>query len=149
MGKQEVLMVLVLALAPAWVQAADGPQRGEGPLAEQRAAIEEEVANGDRYAHVTPEQLARIHVLFDRMEGILGQRSPEELTDRQKVNLFNAQDELNQLLVGAEAHDREVCRHERRTGRQRKETFCKTVSEREMLGEGSRDYLRAMPTSKM
>ena len=145
MKRNALLMVLSLALAPAWAQATDG----EGVLAGQRAAIEAEVASGERYGHVTPDQLARIHALFDRMEGILGDRSPEDLSDRQKVNLFNAQDELNAILLGSDAHAREVCTHERRTGRQRKEVFCKTAEEREMLGEGSRDYLRAMPTSKM
>src|SRR5690606_14256195 len=114
----------------------------------QRAAIEAEIRDGHDYAEIKPEQLARARELLGQMERLLGERNPGELTERQRVDLFNLQDEVNQILLAAEEDSRRICRREKPTGSHRSQTVCRTVAERRRMQEESQEHLRARTTAR-
>lgn len=142
-----LVLVLALVAAPAWASQVDVAE-GKGTLAQQRAAIEAEIRDGHEYAEITPEQLARARDLLGQMERLLGDRQPGELTDRQRVDLFNLQDEVNQILLAAEEDSRRICRREKPTGSHRSQTVCRTVAERRRMQEESQEHLRARTTAR-
>ena len=142
-----LLLAMALAAAPAWAAQVDVAQ-GKGTLAEQRAAIEAEIATGTDYAEITPEQLAKARGLLDRMDRMLGDRQSAELTEREKVEVFNLQDQVNQILLAAEEDSRRICRRERPTGSHRSQTVCRTVAERKRMQEESQEHLRARTTAR-
>ena len=142
-----LVLALALVAAPAWASQVDVAE-GKGTLAQQRAAIEAEIRDGHEYAEITPEQLARARDLLGQMERLLGDRQPGELTDRQRVDLFNLQDEVNQILLAAEEDSRRICRREKPTGSHRSQTVCRTVAERRRMQEESQEHLRARTTAR-
>lgn len=150
--KYGMLKPLVVALAfmapPAWASQVDVAE-GKGTLAQQRAAIEAEIRDGHDYAEITSDQLQKARGLMDRMEGLLGGHQPTELTERERVELFNLQDEVNQILLAAEEDSRRICRREKPTGSHRSQTVCRTVAERKRMQEESQDHLRARTTARM
>lgn len=142
-----LVLALVLVAVPAWASQVDVAE-GKGTLADQRAAIEAEIKGGDDYAEITPAQLAKARGLLDQMEGMLGDRQPAELTERQQAELFNLQDEVNQILLAAEEDSRRICRREKPTGSHRSQTVCRTVAERKRMQEESQEHLRARTTAR-
>ena len=140
-------LAVVLAIGIAASASADEIDLESGPtLLQQRAAIEREIAAGDTYVEITRDQLTRVRALLDRMEGLLESRTPGQLTPTQQAELFNMQEEVNQVLLAAEDDSREVCKRERPTGSRLAVTTCLTVAERRRQREMAREDIRAHVT---
>lgn len=137
--------VLVALALPAGASEID-VQTGE-PLQVQRAAIEQELATGDRYAEIEPDQLERTRVLLQRMETILGvDGHADSLSPDRRTELFNLQEEVNTILTAAAEDSRLVCRRERPIGSNRPVNVCHTVAERRAMREDGKDMLRRRKT---
>ena len=86
---------------------------------------------------VVEERLGEMSSLLEGVSDI------KELDDKQRVALFNAQEEVNAILT-ARAGDRKICEHRTRLGSHRKEVHCETVSERALRTTHTREKTRQM-----
>lgn len=115
----------------------------------KRTAIEQALAGDEAYAEVTPEARSRALALMAEM-GMLIERtgSVEALPPAEKVEVFNRQEELNQILTRAAADSRLVCRRERPVGSKMPVNSCKTVAERRRVREGDKHFLMTSPKAE-
>lgn len=65
-----------------------------------------------------------------------------------RVDLFNRQEELNQILAKAADDSRVICRRERPTGSKLPVNNCATLAERRKTREGGKQYLREIIPSE-
>jgi hypothetical protein len=115
----------------------------------KRAAIEQALAGDETYAEITTEARSRALVLMSEM-GTLIERtgSVDALPPTQQVEVFNRQEELNQILARAADDSRLVCRRERPTGSKMPVNLCKTVAERRRVREGDKHFLMTIPKAE-
>lgn len=142
---KKTLIAFLLAAVPAFAFAAQESQLAlaEGDFAEQRAEIEEDLADGKTYAEINSRDRAEVREALDRISRELeGVDSVAELADPAKVTVFNEQERINTILTQAKADSRLVCDHSRPTGSNRKVTKCQTVAERRRRMEADRDHLQ-------
>ncbi|MGV8940406.1 MAG: hypothetical protein ACOH1P_02575 [Lysobacter sp.] len=103
----------------------------------KRADIEQALAGDETYAEITPDGRSRALVLLSEMGGLIEQTgSVETLAPVQQVELFNRQEELNQILARAADGSRLVCRRARSTGSKLAAKSCQTVAERRRARDG-------------
>ncbi len=81
---------------------------------------------------------------FDRIQArfrhhLSGIESIDDLERRHRLEVFNLQEDLRELIIGTHA-DRVVCRNTRRTGSNRLEPHCQTRREIAQEQERARDF---------
>ena len=105
------------------------------------AVLETEMRAGGRFAWVTPAERSRIDAALERMARILaGKRSLADLGERERVLVFNAQEEVNGILARRDS-ERLVCERRLLPGSHRKETVCETYGEKMARIKGSRENI--------
>lgn len=140
---RSVLSLLLFAGAVGSVHAMQMDLRGQRDFASQRAAIERDLAEGEKYAELAADDLARVRASLDRMQrlieaaGAVATMAPDD-----RVELFNEQETVNQVLTSAAEDSRLVCQRERPTGSMRAVSHCMTVAERRRAREAARDTVR-------
>lgn len=108
-----------------------------------QAAITDQLKNSDTYAEITPENHSRALTLMSEIATIIDlSGSIEAMPPLLRVDLFNRQEELNQILANAADDSRVICRRERPTGSKLPVNNCMTLAERRKTREGGREYLR-------
>ena len=75
--------------------------------------------------------------IFHMLQGVT---SLDQLNGEQKVELFNAQEQIRATML-ANAGDRKICHHERKTGSNMIQLRCETVSERDKNQQESRKFM--------
>ena len=75
--------------------------------------------------------------IFRMLQGVT---SLDQLNGEQKVELFNAQEQIKATML-ANAGDRKICHHERKTGSNMIQVRCETVSDREKNQQESRKFM--------
>ena len=151
MIRAAVFAVLLVSASAAWANQ-EGPKvaLAEGDFAAQRAQIEQDLADGKTYAEITREDRAKVRESLERITGALeGIESIDALSDEAKARVFNAQEEINQILTMAEADSRVVCSSESKTGSRRKVTTCETVAKRNARRDLDQDTLRRNQRGQM
>nr|MBO2468385.1 hypothetical protein [Xanthomonadaceae bacterium] len=142
---RKLLAFALLALA-AGAQAAavagEGfpPEKGldvATPFEVQRTAILQALQEGRVYAEITPDNRRRVLASLDRMVELLAGRPVAELSEADRIEVFNHQELVNTLLAGAREDSRLVCRRETRVGSHRPTNRCMTVAERRRAREES------------
>jgi hypothetical protein len=119
------------------------------PFGEQRAEIVQELSSGEKYAEITLENRSRVVSLLDEMgELIDAAGSVQALSPRDKVQVFNLQEEANEILTVAAKDSRMVCRRERRMGSNMPVNQCLTAAMRRQIHENARHTLRHSPKSE-
>lgn len=142
---KKTLIAFLLAATPAFAFAAQESQLAltEGDFAEQRAEIEEDLADGKTYAEINSRERAEVREALDRISRELeGVDSVAELAEPAKVTVFNEQERINTILTQAKADSRLVCDRSRPTGSHRKVTKCQTVAERRRRMNADQDHLQ-------
>ncbi|HEU4774056.1 MAG TPA: hypothetical protein VFS82_05990 [Lysobacter sp.] len=115
----------------------------------KRAAIEQALADDETFAEITPEARSRAQALMSEMDALIGRTgSVDTLPPVQQVEVFNRQEELNQILAQAAGDSRLVCRRERPTGSKMPTNSCKTVAERRRVREGDKQFLMTLPKAE-
>jgi hypothetical protein len=105
------------------------------------AILHAEMRTGGRFAYVTPEERARIDAALERMARMLaGKRSLADLTEVERVAVFNGQEEVNGILAKRDA-ERLVCQRRLLPGSHRKETVCETYGDQMARIKGSRENI--------
>jgi hypothetical protein len=103
------------------------------------AALEAEMRTGGRFEYVTPPERERIDAALQRMGSMLhGKRELGELSERERVAVFNAQEEINGILTKRDG-ERLICANKQMVGSHRKLTVCETYAERMTRIKGSRE----------
>ena len=123
-------------------KSASAPAVTGDPLAfvEQRAAVEEEMKPGGRFAEIGKDERRQVDEAFDRMQAVLaGKASMDELRQDDRVALINDQELVNALLTKARTDSRMVCKRERRVGSHRLTSTCRTAAEWKRASEQSRE----------
>jgi predicted transglutaminase-like cysteine proteinase len=138
------LLMLCLLLATGALAAEAPTHSGKATLSEVvdaqkrlRADIE---AGRQTFA---PDSKKRLLEAQDSLFAIAANNSTEaDLNEQEWVDLFNAQEEINQIVQKSAADSREVCRRERPTGSNRSRTTCRTVAEWRANEPSQLDLLR-------
>ena len=100
-----------------------------------------EMREGGRFAWVTPAERARIDAELEQMGRVLeGKRSIAELTEAERVRVFNSQEVVNGILAKRDS-ERLVCQRRLLPGSHRKETVCETYGEQMARIKGSRENI--------
>ena len=151
MIRATLFAVLLVSASAAWAnQESSKVALAEGDFAAQRAQIEQDLADGKTYAEITREDRAKVRESLERITGALeGIESIDALSDEAKARVFNAQEEINQILTMAEADSRVVCSSESKTGSRRKVTTCETVAKRNARRDLDQENMREMQKGRM
>lgn len=138
MRKPFALLMLVL-IGTFGIGTADARKKDkEVPLiptvttAEGFAALAADIRNGmsagGRFEYVPASQERILLKQLDTIGSLLEKGARAELSDEDKVALFNAQEQANGILMKYDGN-REICSIRNRTGSNRRETICTTYAE--------------------
>jgi len=93
------------------------------------ASVRAEMAPKGRYAEVAGVERSRVNARLDEMTALFAKDGDvSQMGQADKVALFNAQEEVNGILLKRDG-DRLVCKTEARSGTHFKNTTCKTARE--------------------
>jgi hypothetical protein len=119
-------------------------------FAEQRQELENEIRSGKRYAGIRAKDREQVLEALDRLERNLeGVSAVAQLDDVIKVQVFNDQELVNNLLTEAAEDSRMVCTRERAVGSHMATKVCKTVGQRRLEREQSKDVMRNTMRAKL
>lgn len=135
------LIGLLAATAPAAFADDDAVSvstvRGEFEV--QREEISKEMQPGGRYAEIEEAAQKEVEKELERMASLLEQGPRENLSERQRVELFNAQEKVNTLLTAAAEDSRVKCQRVKKTGSRLATNVCRTVAEWREYREAARE----------
>ena len=114
------------AMGPPWILSTDSPEA----FSEQAATLLKDMEPDGRYGELGPATRRAVAKEIETIEGLLQLRgSAAELSDREQVQLMNAQERIRAQLTRNEA-GRLICTWEPRTGSNFKIQICMTKSQR-------------------
>lgn len=119
-------------------------------FAEQKKAIEADLANSETYSEISSEERVTVHQALDRISGLFRTYgSVERLSWEDRTQMFNDQEQINNILTRAGEDSRVVCKREKKVGSHRVTSQCSTVAERRRAMEDSQEELRKNQRSIM
>lgn len=111
-------------------------------FADQRRALESEIATGERYREIVGEDREAVMAALDRMAANLANvQSLNELDAEAKLAVFNDQELINNILTRAAADSRLICKRETPTGSRMPTNICKSVAQRRREHDAARDMM--------
>lgn len=120
----------IFAGSPA-LQASGDPDQRVDAFRDLAGQIRADLAAGDVYP-VTPDEEQTVLRLLAGMERLMSRRGGiDGLSGRNKMRLFNSQEQINNILTSADERERIVCERTRITGTHRQQSLCMTVAERD------------------
>ena len=144
-----LLMALLFGFASAASATVDPPVSvTEGSFAAQARVIEKALSDGQTYAEMSRAERDEVRSILGRMADRLeGVDSVEQMSEEDRLALFNDQERVNAMLVKGYADSRLVCDKRGRTGSHFRETKCQTVAERRRRAEADQASMRALQRS--
>jgi hypothetical protein len=131
-----VLMLCAMGATPALANADKASQI----VQQQREIRDESESSTGAYARFDRRALERMHAAQDRIFVLLdGVASVDQLGTNEKVELFNAVEEVKAIIAENES-DRQKCWRERKVGTTIPQTRCATVAELEQIRSGAQDW---------
>lgn len=119
-------------------------------FAAQVRQIERDLSDGKTYAEMNRAERDEVRGILSRMEARLeGVSNVDELSEPDRVALFNDQERVNGMLVAGYRDSRVVCEQIRRTGTHRRQAACQTVAERRRRLETDQEMMRKMQRAPM
>lgn len=139
-----ISLLLALAGGPAFAATTRASvDVADGAFAEQRKAIEADLADGETYSEIGLEDRATVNQALNRIAGLFQTYgSVERLSWEDRTQMFNDQEQINNILTKAGEDSRLVCRREKKVGSHRVTTQCSTVANRRRAMEDSQNVLR-------
>lgn len=139
-----ISLLLAIASGPAFAATTRASvDVAEGGFAEQRKAIEADLADGETYSEISMEDRATVNQALNRIAGLFQTYgSVERLSWEDRTQMFNDQEQINNILTKAGEDSRLVCRREKKVGSHRVTTQCSTVANRRRAMEDSQNVLR-------
>lgn len=115
-------------------------------FAAQAAEVRKDMESGGRYGSISSTNRQKVDAQLDFIGTLLQRKgSVDALNDQEKVQLMNAQEQANSILVGYDDQQL-VCEYRRIAGSNRKEKVCQTKREIAKAREDSRDAYRRQIT---
>ena len=150
MRKGLILLAALLLAGPAMADKGTSVDvAGKVSFAEQREQVLVDLADGETYAEITPEDREKVVAGLGRMERLLGTHaSASALHPDQRATLMNEQEQVNNILTQASKDSRLVCTREIPVGTRMPTTVCRSVAERRRLREDSRTRMEAAGRSR-
>lgn len=140
------LVMLTIAASPSALAAEEGASAEldiSASFAEQHERIRAELADGETFSEITPQQRDDVQAALGRIETTLGKATTvAELTAQDRVDLLNDQEVVNTILTLAREDSRLICKREKKVGSHRATTQCFTVAERRKTREQSQGELQ-------
>lgn len=114
-----------------------------GDFRAYREQVLADLSKGERYSEISPQDRATVTQSLQTMQTMVEKAngSVDRLDPDEKVAFFNHQEAVRNILSGAEADSRVVCKRERRVGSQMVQSSCRTVAEARRQREESRNRL--------
>jgi len=150
-AKIGLLSMLVLALGPALAVAADKDKVNEKPFVADTsekfvlvaAEVRDEMKTGGRYEFIRPDNRAKAEADIEKIGSLLQQfGSVDAMNQDQRVQLFNAQENLNGILTHSDSN-RLVCERRAPVGTNIPVTTCQTFGEVERSRRSAQDFMRS------
>lgn len=147
-------LAIVLNFAPT-AAIADGTSQGEAgaaplPTIEEFLAFQEQLhadLQDGKYGRIGKKDMKLVEDSQATLQRLLSSvASVDDLTAKEKVAVFNAQEAIKAVLVEND-RDRVICKREHTVGTNRKVTRCYTPAEAEMLRQRSSDAIGWMNRS--
>jgi hypothetical protein len=136
-------------LVASGAMAADGkgnPDAGPSEFEAQMNSIQEALDDGGTYGEISATERREVLAALARIRTALGPSGDaSQLTERQKLRVFNDQELINNILTSADEDSRLVCRREKKTGTHLASNQCLTVAERQRAADHARDTLLGTP----
>lgn len=112
----------------------------------QRVSIEKALDDGESYGEISSTERREVLAALARIQKALGPSGDAgRLSERQKLQVFNDQEQINNILTKADDDSRLVCRREKKTGTHMASNQCLTVAERQRAADHARDTLLRTP----
>lgn len=138
-----------IMLAAGGAVAGDGEAKQDANASRfeaQRVSIEKALDDGGTYGEFSSTERREVLAALARIQETLGPSGDAgQLNERQKLQVFNDQELINNILTRADDDSRLVCRREKKTGTHLASNQCLTVAERERAAEHARDTLTRTP----
>jgi hypothetical protein len=138
------MAVLALLVFSPIAESSNRPTVGIGEYFEMLSSLREDLEQGE------PRQLnASEWQEFDRIEGrfqrLLGDvEAIDDLRDRDRLRIFNLQEELDTLLVGRE-EEQVICERRRSTGSRIPRQNCRTLSQIRQEQARAQQFVHGLP----
>ena len=153
--KPRVLLAVCIVFCSMALSAA--PKQGDAPLAFEpakfanaRSAIERDLQSGDRYKEIVGEDREAVLAALGRLSNRLSDvKSLDQLDEKSKLEVFNDQELVNNILTKAQADSRVICKREAPTGSRMAVNICKTVAQRRRELDAARGILEGQNRSHL
>lgn len=109
--------------------------RGDAGFAGQKAAIIQQLNDGSTYAQISADDRTLVLQALDRMERLLAGRSPDALSEDERIAVYNDQELVNVPLTRAERDSQVICTRGRTVGTHFRATRCESLAERRQRHE--------------
>jgi hypothetical protein len=104
--------------------------------------VRKQMDNGGRYSYVTPAEREKVNKQLDEMGSLFkGHADVAQMTDAQKLEMFNSQQEVNAILARRD-NDRLVCTYEAPIGSHIPVKTCSTAGEIEARRRNDTNFLQ-------
>lgn len=111
-------------------------------MSQQRRAIENELASGDRYVEISSSDRASVLAALTRLDATLAAAGHVDHIDAEQRRQFDTDlEQVNTTLERAAADSRVSCVRERTMGSHRRTNVCMTAAQRARLTRQSQDAL--------
>lgn len=138
-----VFLSLAIASGPVFAATKKASVDVSGSFADQKKAIEADLADGETYAEINPPDRAAVQEALQRIGTQLNLAGgSDKLSDAEKASVFNDQELINNILTRAGEDSRLICTREKKVGSHRTTTRCMTVGERRRAADDSEKALR-------
>lgn len=147
------LLAVALLVSPAMSAMAapaakSRPLQEGAPYVEQRQRIVGDLQKGDVYSEITAEDRASVLAALARIDAKLANGERANLSEVDKVAVFNDQELVNTVLTQAREDSRLICRRERVIGSNMPQNVCITAAERRRARDNSADAMRRLQTGQ-
>lgn len=132
----------------------DGPatdvERGAKAFLKQTEQVRKDLKKSDKYEEIKGEDRAKVLATLDRMERTMsGVDSIDQLSENQRIDLYNDQEQVNALLTQAREDSRQVCQRVKTVGSNMARLQCETVAERQRrIARESAEINRRLETGR-
>lgn len=141
------LILLALMFSPAGiVSAAPGskPLQEGLPFPEQRDQILADLDSGKIYNEIKPAERGKVLDALQRIDLVLDPERSSRVTEQDRLQAFNDQELVNEILSQAKDDSRLICRRERPIGSNRPQNICISVAQRREARENGVDTMRSI-----
>lgn len=116
----------------------------------QRAQILQALDDGKTYSEISSDDRRKVEAALARISAALdGAGGANELGESQKVEVFNDQELVNNILTRAGDDSRLVCKRVKKTGSHMTSNQCMTVAARKRAMEHAQEELRRTPSHSL